>query len=124
MSPFDFINDISYNKKHIMTEENENSYVPFVTNRSLSYFIDSVLFANIMNQYHFLDKKLQFDFLINTLRKQKRISKWVKQEEISDIEVIKEYYGYSNEKARQVLSLFDSDQLKILREKVNKGGRK
>ena len=124
MKPFDFINDINYDKRHIMDKENEKDYLPFITNRMLGYFQDTVLLANVMNQYHFLDKPLQFSFLINTVRKRKRFTKAIKADEISDIDVIKEYYGYSNEKARQVFSLFDSEQLTILREKVNKGGRK
>ena len=125
MNPYEYLNEINYGKKDSMTsEQNEKDYVPFLINRSLSYFQDTVGLSNVMNQYHFLDKKLQFHFLINTVRKRKRFSKWDKPDEASSIEVIKEYYGYSNEKARQALKLLTSEQIKILNEKVYKGGRK
>lgn len=125
MSPFDFLNAINDTKKDLMEDpDNEKKYVPFVVNRSLSYFSDTIHVANAMNQYHHLDNKLQFQFLINIVRKRKRFSKWMKPTEIDDMEAVKEYYGYSNEKARQVIPLLSSDQLTIIRNKVNKGGRK
>ena len=125
LSPFDFLKSINDTKKNIMQlPEHEKMYVPFVTNRSLSYFPDTVLLANEMNRYHHIDSKLQYQFLINIVRKRKRFSKWVKPEIENDIESVKEYYGYSNDKARQVLSLLSSEQLTIIRDKVNKGGRK
>ena len=102
----------------------EKAYASFVINRTLSYFPDTVCIANEMNRYHHLDKKLQYHFLINIIRKRKRFSKWIKPDLDSDIEVVKEYYGYSNEKARQVHSLLSSEQIEELRKKVNKGGRK
>jgi hypothetical protein len=102
----------------------EKSYNGFMINRSLSYFQDTVQFANLMNRYHHLDNKLQYDFLINIIRKRQRFSKWMKPEIESDIEVVKQYYGYSNEKARQVLSLLSPEQITIIKQKVNKGGRK
>jgi hypothetical protein len=102
----------------------EKSYAPFLINRSLSYFSDTVIIANEMNRYHHLDKRLQYDFLINIIRQRKRFSKWIKPETSEDVEVIMEYYGYSNEKARQILSLLNSEQLQQLKEKVNKGGRR
>jgi|TARA_R110000822_G_scaffold122570_4_gene256718 hypothetical protein len=125
LSPFDFLKSINDTKKNIMElPEHEKMYVPFVTNRSLSYFPDTVLLANEMNRYHHIDSKLQYQFLINIVRKRKRFSKWVKPEIENDIESVKEYYGYSNDKARQVLRLLSSEQLTIIRDKVNKGGRK
>ena len=101
----------------------ERSYNPFMTNRSLSYFQDTIFFANEMNRYHHLDNKLQFHFLLNIVRKRKRFSKWNKPELDSDIDVVKEYYGYSNEKARQALTLLSPSQIEELRKKVSKGGR-
>ena len=80
--------------------------------------------ANEMNQHHHLDNRLQFDFFINSVRKKKRFSKWNKPETVSDVEVVKQYYGYSNEKSRQVLSLLTSEQIDELKKKVYKGGRK
>lgn len=102
----------------------EKSYNPFMINRSLSYFQDTVFFANEMNRYHHLDNKLQFHFYINIIRKRKRFSKWNKPELDSDMDVVKEYYGYSNEKARQALTLLTPSQIEELRKKVSKGGRK
>lgn len=125
MNPFEYVNAINLSKKDIMIDDlAEKSYSGYTINRSLSYFNDTVLAANEMNRYHHLDKKLQFHFLINIIRKRKRFSKWDKPELISDVEVVKEYYGYSNEKAKQVLPLLSSDQIVNLREKVNKGGRR
>jgi len=125
MSPFDYLNSINYTKKHIMKDDiDEKEYVSFMINRGLSYFSDTVSYANIMNQYHHLDKRLQYDFLINIIRQRKRFSKWIKPETSEDIEVIMEYYGYSNEKARQALPLLSSEQLKQIKQKVDKGGRR
>ena len=125
MSPFEFLNSINDTKKDIMIDDlDEKDYISFMINRSLSYFPDTVCIANEMNRYHHLDKKLQYHFLINIIRKRKRFSKWIKPDLDSDIGVVKEYYGYSNEKARQVLTLLSSEQIEELRKKVNKGGRK
>lgn len=125
MSPFDYLNAINSTKKNlIVDEESEKEYNPYIVNKSLSYFQDTVLIANEMNRYAHLDKKLQFQFLINIIRKRKRFSKWFKPEVQDDIEVVKEYYGYSDEKARQVLPLLSLDQMGQLKEKVNKGGRR
>tara|TARA_A200000159_G_scaffold11809_1_gene9968 strand:- start:13225 stop:13602 length:378 start_codon:yes stop_codon:yes gene_type:complete len=125
MNPFDYVNAINYSKKDIMvSREDEKAYNPFMTNRSLSYFSDTVVIANEMNKYHHLDSRLQFSFLINIIRKRKRFSKWVKPELENDLESVKTYYGYSNEKARQILSLLSPSQVKQIKEKVNKGGRK
>ena len=124
MNPFEYVNSISYTKKDIMVDDiAEKSYNPFLVNRSLSYFQDTVFFANEMNLYHHLDNKLQFQFLLNIVRKRKRFSKWNKPELDSDIDVVKEYYGYSNEKARQALTLLSPSQIEELRKKVSKGGR-
>ena len=125
VTPFDFLNTINSTKKDLMEDpDNESKYVSFVVNRSLSYFNDTVLLANEMNRYHHLDEKLQYHFLLNITRKRKRFSKWVKPDVENDIEAVKEYYGYSNDKARQVLSLLSAEQLTTIKKKVNKGGRK
>ena len=125
MNPFEYVNAINMSKKNIMVDDiAEKQYVPYMTNRSLSYFSDTVLIANEMNINHHLDNRLQFDFFINIVRKRKRFSKWFKPESQSDVEVVKAYYGYSNEKARQVLSLLTKEQLEVLKKKVDKGGRK
>ena len=94
-----------------------------MVNRSLSYFPDTVLAANEMNIHHQLDSRLQFDFVINIIRKRKRFSKWNKQKIEDDVKIVAEYYGYSNQKALQVLALLSPEQLEQLKHKVNKGGR-
>ena len=129
MNPFEFLNSINHTKQDLMEEDNEsraieNGYNSFLINRSLSYFSDTVSFANIVNRYHHIDPKLQYHFLINIIRKRKRFSKWMKYEIQGDVEVVKEYYGYSNEKARQVLPLLSPEQLTMIKQKVSKGGRK
>ena len=124
MNPFEFLNAINTTKKDIIIDDiTEKAYNSFMVNRSLSYFNDTVVLANEMNRYHHLDNKLQFDFLINMVRKRKRFSKWIKPQIESDVEVVKEYYGYSNEKAHQVLPLLSPEQINGLKKKVNKGGR-
>ena len=125
MSPFDYLNSINHTKEDLMVDDmTEKSYNSFMICRSLSYFPDTVQFANLMNRYHHLESKLQYHFLINIIRKRKRFSKWFKVQTESDIEVVKKYYGYSNEKARQVLPLLSPDQIMIIRQKVDQGGRK
>ena len=125
MNPFDYLNAINYSKKNIMIDDlTEKEYNAFMVNRSLSYFPDTILAANEMNINHQIDARLQFDFLINIIRKRKRFSKWDKKKIDGDIEVIKEYYGYNENKALQVLSLLTPDQIKNLHNKVKKGGRK
>ncbi len=112
-------------KKDLMEDpDTEKQYVPFVVNRTLSYFPDTVAIANEMNKYHHLDSKLQYQFLINIIRKRKRFSKWIKSELENNIDKVKEYYGYSDAKARQILPLLSTDQLNIIINKVDKGGRK
>jgi uncharacterized protein YifN (PemK superfamily) len=124
ISPFDFINAIHYSKDNLIVDDwSEKQYNPFIINKGLSYGADTVIPANEMNSRPHLDKKMQFAFLINSLRARKRFNKWIKAEKIESIEVIKEYYGYSTEKARQVLPLLDESKLDYLRTKLIKGGR-
>jgi len=120
VNPFELIKSISNDKKDIL--ENEKDYNAFMVNRGLSYFPDTVIYANEMNKYHHLDGRLQFDFLINIVRKRNRFSKWNKSVESESINTIKEYYGYSNEKARDVLPLLSNEHLKIIRRKIQHGG--
>ncbi len=124
MSPFDFLNSINSTKVNLLDKdpENINQYNSFLVNRSLSYFPDTVLISNEMNRLHHLDARLQYDFLINIVRKKKRFSKWDKPQS-TDIECIKEYYGYSDSKAKQIIGLLTSEQIQELKNKVNKGGR-
>jgi len=120
MNPFEIINSISSTKKDIL--ENEKDYNAFMVNRGLSYFPDTVIYANEMNKFHHLDSRLQYQFLINTIRKRNRFSKWNKSIESENINTIKKYYNYSNEKARDVLPLLSNENLNTIRGRINYGG--
>ena len=124
MNPFDYVNQILYGKKNlIVDEESEKGYVPFLINRSLSYHKDCIAYANEMNSRHHLDKKLQYDFFLNTIRSQKRpFAKWVKSEKSEDIECIKTVYGFSDTKAREALRLLSNEQIQQLKEQTDIGG--
>ena len=125
MNHFDYLNSINLTKKDIMVDDIcEKDYNSFMVNRGLSYFPDTVVIANEMNKHHQIDNKLQYHFFINMIRKRKRFSKWAKANKESDIDAVKEYYGYSNEKARQALTLLSPDQITIIKNKVSKGGRR
>lgn len=126
-SPFDYVNSITFNKKDMMTgtendELAEKSYVPFVVNRALSYFPDTILYANEINCNHHVDNKLQYHYLINSIRPKKRFSKWAKKQEDNDLDAVIQYYGYNREKAEQALSLLSPEQLEELKQRLNKGG--
>jgi len=126
-NPFDYLNAINSTKEDLLKDalpEDEKKYNAFIVNRGLSYFSDSVLFANEMNRYHMIDNKLQFDFLRLALRPRKRFSKWNKVEENEAIDMIKERYNYSEQKARQVLDLFSPEDLILLKKSLFKGGKK
>lgn len=124
MSPFDYVNAILQNKKPLIVDEmTEKDYQPFLVNRSLSYHKDCIMYANEMNRRHFLDKKLQFDFLLNTVRSQKRpFAKWAKAEKNDDLECIKQVYGFSDTKAREALRLLSNEQIQQLKEQTDIGG--
>jgi hypothetical protein len=124
MNPFEFANQILQGKKQLIVDEStENEYVPFMVNRALSYHKDCVLYANEMNRRHQLDKKLQNDFLLNTIRAKKRpFNKWIKPEKSEDIACIKSFYGFSDAKARDALRLLTDKQIQELKEKADKGG--
>ncbi len=114
----------AYNEEAVAADSPEKAYIPFMINRSLSYFQDSILFANEMNRYASLPPRMQYDFLRNTVRPRRRFSKWFKAvPDTKDVEVIKEHYGYSSEKAREVLPLFTEPALADLHKLMDKGGR-
>ena len=122
----DWLNSINQTKKNLMNEDpsSEKEYAPYIINRCLSGHIDCVMYANEMNRYNFLPKKLQYDFFINIIRKKKRFSPWLKQEKNKDLEVVKSYYGYSNEKAKQALRILSKTQLDFIKSKLETGGTK
>jgi len=124
MNPFDYVNAILQNKKQLIVDEiTEKEYTPFLVNRSLSYHKDCIMYANEMNRRHFLDKKLQNDFLLNTVRSQKRpFAKWAKVEKNDDLECIKQTYNFSDSKARDARRLLSKEQIQELKEKTDTGG--
>lgn len=118
MNFFDFLNDINYNKQGIMTADNEKAYLPFMVNRGLSYFADTVLQANELNRLWELDKRLQYDFLLNIVRKRKRFSKWFKKLAEEDLKLVMEYYGFNHSKAEAALKLLTKDQLLLIKQEL------
>ena len=125
MTPFDFVNQILQGKQQLIVDDlTEKEYVPFLTNRSLSYHKDCILYANEMNQRHLTDSKLQYDFLINTIRSQKRpFAKWAKKSEPSeDIECVKQIFNFSNSKAYEALRILNKEQIQKLKEQTDTGG--
>jgi hypothetical protein len=122
----DWLNSINQTKRNIMDEDPSSTkeYAPYIINRCLSGHIDCLMYANEMNKFSSLDKKLQYDFFINIIRKKKRFSPWLKQEKIKDLEVVKSYYGYSNEKAKQALNILTKEQLDFIKSKLETGGTK
>ena len=121
----DWLNSINTNKNNLIDEDIdlEKKYPSYIINRCLSGHIDAVMFANEMNKHPNLAKKLQYDFFLNSLRKRKRYSPWLRKEQIENLELVKRYYGYSNEKAKAVLSLFSNEEIDELKQRMYKGGR-
>jgi hypothetical protein len=119
-----YLNSINYDKKALMDndEKAEKVYPPYVVNRCLSFFSDTILHANVINCNWMLDKKMQFDFYRLSIRKNKRFSPWVKKEENSDIELLKEAYGYNEQKAREVLNILSPEDLQTIRKSLDTGG--
>jgi len=122
----DWLNSINFDKNNIIQEDPtvENKYPPYIVNKCMSGHLDSLMFANEMNMHYSLDKKLQYDFYINSLRKRKRFSPWINKEKIQDIDSVKQYYGYSNEKAKQALKILTDEQLTFIKSKLDIGGKK
>jgi len=122
----DWLNSINTNKNNLIDEDIdlEKKYPSYIVNRCLSGHIDAVMFANEMNKHPNLEKKLQYDFFLNSLRKRKRYSPWLRKEQIENLELVKQYYGYSNEKAKQVLNILTREQFSFIRDRLEIGGRK
>ena len=120
MNPFDILKSINNNKP---IDIEEKTYPAFLVNRGLSYFPDTVLYANEINSRHHLESKLQYDFYINSVRKRNRFSKWHKQTSNTELEAVKQYFGYSEEKAQQALSILTDTQTKVIVDKVNRHGK-
>ena len=122
----DYLNSINYSKDYLMEEDPlwEKNYPEYIVNRCMSQHLDTIMFANEMNVCSHLDKKLQYDFFINTVRPRKRFSPWGKKQKVDNLELVKQYYGYSNEKAIQALRILTTNQIDFIRTKLNKGGKK
>ena len=118
----DWLNSINFNKDDL--SEDIKTYPPYIINRCLSGHLDCVMFANEMNMYAHLDKDMQYSFYLNSLRKRKRFSPWIKKEKIEDIDSVKQYYGYSNEKAKAALRLLSESELNYIKSKLDIGGTK
>jgi len=123
MKPFDFVNSINVSKDNLIEKDPncEKDYVPFLTNRALSYFPDTVLYANVMNGFPFLTNKLQYEYLLNSIRPKRRFSKWAKRDESENIKALSRYYGYSMKKAEEVLPIFSQEQIDTIKEKITLG---
>ena len=122
----DYLNAINYTKKPLLDTEDEDwekRYAPFIVNKCVAPFPDTVMLVNEINQLHHLDKKLQFDFLINSLRPRKRYTPWLKAKKLKNLEYVKEYYGYNNEKAKEALDILNDEQISAIKRKLDKGGK-
>ena len=122
----EWLNSINTSKKNLIDEDPdiEKQYPSYIVNRCMSGHIDAILLANEMNKRPNLPKKLQYDFFLNSIRKRKRYSPWLRKEEIENLDFVKRYYGYSNEKAKQVLNILTREQLSFIRDRLETGGRK
>ena len=123
----DYLPAINYTKKNLMNSDDpmwEKKYPAFMVNRVLSGFQDTIMLSNEMNRNHFLDRDMQFQFLLNSIRSKKRFTPYLRASKIKDIECVKEYYGYSNDKAKSALAILTKEQLKLIKERLYKGGIK
>ena len=122
----EYLNAINHTKESLMDTEDEmweKKYPPFIVNKCIAPFQDTIMLVNEMNRLHHLDKKLQFDFLLNSIRTRKRFAPWLKANKIDDLEYVKEFYGYSNAKAKSALTILTNEQVKQIKVSLNKGGK-
>ena len=122
----DWLNSINFTKENLIQDDSSviKEYPPYIINKCLSGHIDCILFANEMNIHHQLDKDMQYSFYLNTLRKRKRFSPWLRKDKVTDLDCVKRYYGYSNEKASQALKILNKEQLKFIKQRLDIGGKK
>ena len=118
----DWLNSINFTKDDLT--EHSKEYPPYIINRCLSGHLDCIMFANEMNLHHHLDKDMQYSFYLNTLRKKKRFSPWLRKDKVQDLECVKQYYGYSNEKASQALKILTNEQITYIKKRLDTGGKK
>jgi hypothetical protein len=122
----DWLNSINFTKNNLIEEDPSivKEYAPYIINKCLSSQIDSIIFANEMNMNHHLDKDMQYSFYLNSLRKRKRFSPWIRKDKVKDLESVKQYYGFNNEKALQALKILNKQQLDFIRKRLETGGTK
>ena len=124
----DYLNSITLNKNNLMGEDSDpawkSKYPAYIINKCMSHHMDTVMYANEMNQYSFLDSKMQYDFYIHIVRPKRRFSPWGKKKKIDDLDLVKRYYGYSTDKAIQALRILSPNQIDYIKDKLNKGGKK
>ena len=122
----DWLNSINFYKNNLLQEDPSliKDYAPYIINRCLSGNLDCIMFVNEMNKYPNLDKDLQYSFYLNTLRKKKRFSPWLRKDKVTDLQCVKQYYGYSNEKASQALKILSKQQLEFIKQRLEIGGTK
>ena len=122
----DYLNAINTTKENVMDTEDEmweKKYPPFIVNKCVAPFTDTLILVNEINRLHHLDKRLQFDYLLNSIRPRKRFTPWVKAKKLKNLEYVKEFYGYNNEKAKAALDILNDEQISAIKTRLNKGGR-
>ena len=121
-----WLDSVNFSKRNIVEEDGAEikTYVPFLMNRIVSGHLDCIMFVNEMNKYSFLDKDMQYSFYLNTLRKKKRFSPWLRKDKVTDLEIVKQYYGYSNEKALNALKILTPEQINFIKQRLDIGGTK
>ena len=122
----DYLNAINHTKEPLLDSEDElweKKFAPFIINKCVAPFEDTLMLVNEINQLHHLDKKMQFDFLINSLRPRKRYTPWLKAKKLKNLEYVKEFYGYNNEKAKIALDILSDEQISAIKKRLYKGGR-
>ena len=122
----DWLNSINFTKENLIEDEPNliTEYSPYIVNKCLSGNVDCILFSNEMNINHHIDKDMQYSFYLNSLRKKKRFSPWIRKDKVTDLECIKKYYGYSNEKASQALKILTKEQIAFIKKRLDTGGKK
>lgn len=119
---FQFLTDLSYNKKNLLTEETESQYAPYIINRFLSMDVSTIMYANEMNLRSQLPKRMQYDYYIHGIKKQKRYFKYYKTTKEKNIDLIKEYFNYTEKHAKEILTIFSQKELDDMERRLNKGG--
>ena len=122
-----YLTAINYSKEKLLDTDDrdwEKKYPPFIINKGLSYFSDTVMYANEMNRLHHASKHMQFSFFLNSIKSRKRFSKWLKASKLKDLDVVKQHFGYSNKRAQEVLTILTKEKIDYIKERLYKGGKK